>query len=137
ILFLLFGLFGIFSYILNGTLYTRPKILIPFMPLVILHCLRVTRQMYADRLSRLPLWPFAVLIPVSLLWFSQPQFPWIMAELGILFCLCVTARFRRVVRIKSVLPCILMLLTAPVGMYFTTAGREDWVYETGISAGFS
>ncbi len=137
ILFLLFGMFGIFSYILNGTLYARPKILIPFMPLVILHCLRVMRQMYTDRLSRLPLWPFAVLIPVSLFWFSQPQFPWILAELGILFCLCMIARFRKVMRIKSALPCILMLLTAPVGMYFTTAGTEDWVNEADISSGFS
>ena len=36
VLFLSFGLFGIFSYILNGTLYARPKILIPFLPLFIL-----------------------------------------------------------------------------------------------------
>lgn len=34
VLFLSFGLFGIFSYILNGTLYARPKILIPFLPAV-------------------------------------------------------------------------------------------------------
>ena len=32
ILFLLFGLFGIFSYLLNGTLYARPKILIRLCP---------------------------------------------------------------------------------------------------------
>src|SRR5699024_11149942 len=61
----------------------------------------------------------------------------ILADLGILFCLCVAARFRRVVRIKSALPCILMLLTAPVGMYFATAGTEDWVNEADISSGFS
>lgn len=34
-LFLMMGLFGVFSWILNGMLYARPKILIPFMPLVI------------------------------------------------------------------------------------------------------
>lgn len=44
VLFLSFGLFGIFSYILNGTLYARPKILIPFLPLFILHCVRYLKS---------------------------------------------------------------------------------------------
>ena len=80
ILFLLFGMFGVFSYLLNGTLYARPKILIPFMPLVILHCVRFL-EMYRSRGTdqpqkkrAVPLWPFAVMLPVSLLWFSQVQF---------------------------------------------------------------
>ena len=44
-LFLLLGIFGVFSWILNGTLYARPKILIPFMPLVVLHCVRYWQEM--------------------------------------------------------------------------------------------
>lgn len=173
ILFLLSGMFGILSYILNATLYARPKILIPFMPLAILHCVRViklysTHETVPGRtgstfpvesgLSRLkvpPLWPFAAMLPVSLLWFSQEQFPWIMAELGILFCLCVFARLKASIRLAALLQhlrsayvfpwirqaaaplCILLLIIGPVGMYLTTAGTNDWVKQTELSAGFT
>lgn len=160
ILFLLFGMFGIFSYILNGTLYTRPKILIPFMPLVILHCVRYA-EIYRKTAVPVPvpdsrspeqpricgeqvppLWPFAVMLPVSLLWFSQEQFPWILLDLAILFCLCLAMRPRR----KYVRPSFtaasgwltaVLLLISPVGMYLTTAGTENWVKEAKISPGFT
>ena len=106
ILFLLFGMFGVFSWLLNGTLYARPKILIPFLPLVILHCVRylgntglfapeaaaqneAAHNMSEGRSDRcaLPLFPFAVIFPVGLLWLSQEQVPWILTEAGILFLL--------------------------------------------------
>ena len=142
ILFLLFGMFGVFSYLLNGTLYARPKILIPFMPLVILHCVRLL-EMYRSggtnqprKRRAVPLWPFAVMLPVSLLWFSQVQFPWIMLELGILFCLCLAARLWRKYRYTGWLTVILLIIS-PIGMYLSTAGTEDWVKETDVSPGFT
>ena len=162
ILFLMFGMFGIFSYVLNGTLYTRPKILIPFMPLVILHCVRYAEicrktagpvrvpepdsrypeqaPIYGMQLP--PLWPFAVMLPVSLLWFSQEQFPWILLELAILFCLCLAIRLRQkyarpsFAAVSGWLTAVLLLIS-PVGMYLTTAGSEDWVKESEISPGFT
>lgn len=165
ILFLLFGLFGVFSWLLNGTLYARPKILIPFMPLVILHCVRflhdagVAARNGRDRRnaaagSAFPLFPFAVIFPVGLLWFSQEQFPWIMAETGILFFFVLICRRRihrpLLTRKYKVLTdsypsagClthpafVILLLAAPVGMYLTTAGTEDWVDRSEISAGFT
>lgn len=162
ILFLLFGMFGIFSYILNGTLYTRPKILIPFMPLVILHCVRYAEicrktagpvrvpepdsrfpeqaRIYGVQVP--PLWPFAVMLPVSLLWFSQEQFPWILLDLAILFCLCLAIRLRRKYArpsFSAASGCLtaVLLLISPMGMYLTTAGTEDWVKESEISPGFT
>ena len=146
LLFLLFGLFGIFSWILNGTLYARPKILIPFMPLVILHCVRYWQEMLCNQTEeRLPLRPFAVILPVGLLWFLQPQFPWIITEIILLlaFCLLHNRRFphfhctmaaqaRRRLRL---LP--LLLLVAPIGLYLTTASTEDWVYSDETDAGFT
>ena len=157
ILFLLFGIFGFFSYILNGTLYARPKILIPFMPLMILHCVRFFKIQEIRVVSvttdghthaSFPLWPFAVMTPVSLLWFSQVQFPWIMAELGILFFLCILNSIwqkypyfgnRLTPYTKTVLKgcCVLFLLIAPTGMYIATASTEDWVKENDISPGFT
>ena len=163
ILFLLFGMFGVFSYLLNGTLYARPKILIPFMPLVILHCVRLL-EMYRSggtdqprKRRAVPLWPFAVMLPVSLLWFSQVQFPWIMLELGILFCLCLASRlwgkYGSAARRKDASEqesavsgrlytaagwlTVILLIISPIGMYLSTADTEDWVKETDVSPGFT
>ena len=163
ILFLLLGLFGIFSYLLNGTLYARPKILIPFMPLVILHCARYFQEAWhrvqISREERLPAGqagseenpfprcPFAVMIPVGLLWFSQAQFPMILLELFLLLCLCILLRHGRFLKTRPVfrrLPGIvpgalslLLALTAPVGLYLTTAQTEEWVSASEISAGLT
>ena len=163
ILFLLFGMFGVFSYLLNGTLYARPKILIPFMPLVILHCVRLL-EMYRSggtdqprKKRAVPLWPFAVMLPVSLLWFSQVQFPWIMLELGILFFLCLASRLwgkygsaarrqdasERESAVSGRLYTaagwltVILLIISPIGMYLSTADTEDWVKETDVSPGFT
>lgn len=145
LLFLLFGVFGIFSWILNGTLYARPKILIPFMPLVILHCTRFFQETFGRAAagrehprSVWPLWPFAVILPVGLLWFSQKQFPWILAETGILlfFCLIQRGSVRLpkasspgsyMQRLLAGTGSFLLLLAAPAGLYLTTSGTEDWV----------
>lgn len=164
ILFLLFGMFGIFSWVLNGTLYARPKILIPFMPLVILHCVRFLRNTGIfspdDEIPKrftLPLYPFAVIFSVGLLWFSQEQFPWIMAEAVVLFVLVLIyrKRARRSLSPGARLPAadqdfaasppgpaaravlVVLLLSAPVGMYLTTARTEDWVYRSDIGPGLT
>lgn len=163
LLFLLFGIFGVFSWLLNGTLYARPKILIPFLPLVILHCVRYLRDIgfFAPKTAQhnisgessdrctLPLFPFAVIFPVGLLWFSQEQFPWILAEAGTLFLLVLLFRgFRRRARLRRTWQHIagksaalfltaLLLLISPVGMYLTTAGTEDWVRHSDIAQGFT
>ena len=146
LLFLFFGLFGFFSWILNGTLYARPKILIPFMPIVIVHCVRYWQEMFcAQPMERLPIRPFAVVIPVGLLWFCQPQFPWIMAEAILLLILCLlhnrslSRPCRPVINRRNkrlrLLP--FLLLIAPVGLYLTTASTEDWVYANETDAGFT
>lgn len=165
ILFLLFGIFGVFSWLLNGTLYARPKILIPFLPLVILLCVRYLRDsgfftplgaesttpVSRDKSERvpLPLFPFAVIFPAGLLWFSQEQFPWILTEAVILFLLVLlfrTAVFkdlpgRRWQHITAKPPALflaaLLLLISPVGMYLTTAATEEWVKCSDIDPGFT
>lgn len=146
LLFLFFGLFGFFSWVLNGTLYARPKILIPFMPIVIVHCVRYWQEIScAQPMERLPIRPFAVVIPVGLLWFCQPQFPWIMAEATLLLILCLlhnrslSRPCRPVINRRNkrlrLLP--FLLLIAPVGLYLTTASTEDWVYANETDAGFT
>ena len=128
LLFLLMGIFGIFSYLLNGTLYARPKILIPFMPLLILHCVRFLQK--ERRAQRFPLWPFAVMLPIGLLWFSQEQFFWIMTDLVLLFSFCIINRLlcrRKLFTAGLYGLTLLLVLIAPAGMYLETAKTEDWV----------
>ena len=184
ILFLLFGVFGVFSWLLNGTLYARPKILIPFLPLVILLCVSYLKETVLPALQAarnyaatgrsctatagdegqkarpLPLYPFAVIFPAGLLWFSQEQFPWILAEAAVLFLTVLLSRTcisgtrsqggcaKRPWRVRTawwhitgkptILFCAVpLLLLSPVGMYLTTAGTEDWVKRSDISPGFT
>lgn len=165
VLFLLFGLFGVFSWVLNGTLYARPKILIPFMPLVILHCVRYFHETClpfprkatgaseygrtGTQTGRLPVYPFAVIFPIGLLWFSQPQYPWIVTEAILLFIVCVlynslsrrwaagnTKKPGSTIRLCAFTAAFLVLVP-PAGLYLTTASTEEWVYADETSPGFT
>lgn len=150
ILFLLFGLFGIFSWILNGTLYARPKILIPFMPLLALHCIRcitLHKRVCSCCRIRFLLWPFALMIPMGILWTlaGQPQGPWSILETVLLLLLCLLSRGIRRSGITA-LPklrrrlaslSVLLLAAAPVGMYVATARTEDWVARSDLTAGLT
>lgn len=140
ILFLLLGSFGFFCWVLNCGLYVRPKILIPFMPLVILHFSRVfqTKQQKPIR-SRYPLWPFIILFPVGLLWFRQKQFPWIMTDAGLLFFFCILHRYSFSSKyLKQGIHSftMILLLIPPLGLYVSTASGEDWTNSTQTSTGF-
>lgn len=164
VLFLLFGLFGVCSWILNAALYARPKILIPFMPLVVLHCMRFLRlQMDEGNTCRPPLAPFLFMIPVGLLWFSQKQYPWIIADVLILLSAALLIRWRRRGQrthcgrsvpaaeraerttagrraphsAAAIAAVTVLLLAAPIGLYITTASTEDWVARSEAETGFT
>lgn len=68
------SLFGVTSYVLNATLYARGKILIPFVPVVILYCMKVFRKIRCGEV-RWQFWPIVILAVVLLtqrgeVWFS-------------------------------------------------------------------
>lgn len=166
ILFLLLGLFGAFSWILNGTLYARPKVLIPFMPLLILHCVRCLSfriRLWQNKNIPLPVWPFSLMILLGIGWTlsGQPQGPWSLAETGVLLALCLLSRktYSGAYRTCTHLPghflppvpemsgiqakirvrrlVYLILAIAPIGMYAATSGTEDWVLKTETTAGLT
>lgn len=166
ILFLLMGLFGIFSYVMNLTLYIRPKILMPFVPLVLLLCVRFlqteSEKTKQEKKRPWPLWPFAVMLPVVLLWFSQEQFIWGLMEFVLLLIYCLINRYGLVNRFRfshriSSGPdagdqssgsvffrnslcrclCLVLLLAAPVRICLATAGTEDWVKASELYPGLS
>lgn len=94
-LFLLFICFcSAVSWILNGTLYARPKILIPFLPLVILQCMHILQALF-HREIEWRIWPFGALAVLLLLWKMTGDFSfldsidkdlvkWVLADWGLL-----------------------------------------------------
>lgn len=166
VLFLLMGLFGIFSYIMNLTLYIRPKILMPFVPLVLLLCVRFlqseSEKTAPEKKRPWPLWPFAVMLPVVLLWFSQEEFIWGLIEFVLLLVFCLINRYdltRRLLFPRSCSSgrrtgnlstgsvffrnllhcclCLLLLLAAPFRMCLVTAEKEDWVKASELYPGLT
>lgn len=43
--------FPVIPYVLNGTLYARYKILMPFLPLILLHCMKVMRGIWKEEIK--------------------------------------------------------------------------------------
>ncbi|MEE0435966.1 MAG: YfhO family protein [Peptococcaceae bacterium] len=118
VLLLAMGLFPLASYVLNGTLYARPKSLIPFMPLVILLVVSVLCDLLRQR--KAPLWPFAILLAMVWLWHDARVGAWLLGEWLLLLCFVLLLRRRG----RAFLA---LLLIAPIGIYGTTAAHETWV----------
>ena len=78
------SLFGVASYILNATLYARGKILIPFVPVVILYCMKIFQKIRCGEV-RWQFWPF-VLLAVEI--FTQRNEIWFAGILFDLIVLC-------------------------------------------------
>lgn len=108
------------SYLLNATLYARPKILIPFLPLVILQVVRFL--MASLKACRSPLWPFLLIVPLLAFWRDEVQWPWMLAETVLLLMFVLLLRWRVPTRVL-----LMLLLIAPIGLYQTTAATEQWV----------
>ncbi|MEE0509743.1 MAG: YfhO family protein [Peptococcaceae bacterium] len=118
------------SYLLNGTLYARAKILMPFLPLVTMLVAVYCSDIVAackEKNERLlmPLWPFAVLLPVVVCWQHSHRAVWVFIDAGILLLVVILLRFFHLHRYLVVA----LLLVAPIGLYFANAATEDWVSE--------
>lgn len=114
---LVLAAFPLASFLLNGTLYARPKILIPFLPLVILCCARVLSM------KKLALWPWLVLLPLLFAWHESARWIWLALEWGMLAIVIVVSRLTDAKARLS----FLLLLIAPIGLYGATAKTEKWV----------
>lgn len=131
VLLLLITALPLASYLLNGTLYARAKILVPFTLLVLLVVARIFTVALRGKL-RLPLWPLAVLLFFLAYWQHHGAFRWLALEWGILLFLALRQRLGAGWRRWLVL-----LLIAPLGLYSFTASSEDWVREDELSQGLS
>lgn len=131
ILFLLLTIFGAASWILNGTLYARAKILIPFVPLLMLHNISIFQEMHRGEL-RWRIWPFVLFVPAILSQWREQWFLWIVADTGIVFAVVLISK---IVQEKNVqfgykpleIYRYLFLLVMPAIIFLRIAQEESWV----------
>ena len=86
LIFLLLFLWGGISYLLNATLYARAKILMPFLPLLLLHCALILSDLKNGRAS-FRLWPFPLLFAVIFRYLHKSY--WTLVQADFLFLLAV------------------------------------------------
>lgn len=131
-------------WILNGTLYTRTKILIPFVPLVILQSTRILQALTTkvsgpvrDRAPRWRLWP-CILTALSMpLWISSTAAARIAVDLGIVTLVVLLnmllqtfwqrGSFRKNMEwLFSPLLCLLLCIM-PCLLFLQTMKKDDFV----------
>lgn len=139
IFYLLVSAAGLALYVLNGTLYVRSKILIPFVPLVILQCVRVFRELLRER-AKWPLWPFVPLLGVAACYIGREKLSWIAADLAVLFCICILQRSTKYWRAGYMallaVPCIFFLKTASTEQYVDVEQAEDFAFTEEVQQDF-
>lgn len=118
------------SWILNGTLYTRPKILIPFMPLVILLTTRIFSDLHKDSTKKLlfkrKLWPCLILFVALPILSSHKNVKWVAADIAILTLVIFTQK-QKCYALSAV--CLLIM---PCIFYLHTMQDEQFVKKTDV-----
>ena len=129
------SLFGVASYILNATLYARGKILIPFVPVVILYCMKVFQKIRCGEV-RWQFWPFVVLFTGIFTQRSKVWFAGILLDLIVLLVIAVfdliwrkmtsAVGTERIVTRENGLVRYLPLFVMPFLIYLCVAAGEGW-----------
>lgn len=130
LIFLCLILFGAASWLLNGTLYARAKILIPFVPLLMRHNISVFQAMYRGKI-RWQLWPFVLFVPAVISQWNKQWFIWIAIDIGILFGVVILSNMVQSGKCRSgrTRAGFLFLLVMPTLIYLRIAQEESWVEE--------
>lgn len=142
LIFLLLFLWGGISYLLNATLYARAKILIPFLPLLILHSAKILADLRAGR-TAWKLWPFPLLLTVIFRYRHRSAWTLILADFAFLLAAVLLAQVTTAEQRDSSegVPAIagtalrrilsraafLCLLIMPCVFFLRSASKEDFV----------
>lgn len=118
------------AWILNGTLYTRGKILIPFLPLVILQCSNVLHALLSkDAKLHWKLWPFFLFAASYPAWAFLENHGWIIADMGIAAFVVVLQKLRyreNVTPFWNTLSCVLLCIM-PCLIFLQTMQKDNFV----------
>ena len=112
------------AYLLNGTLYARGKIMVPFLPLLVLHCVRILQDNYQNQ-KRWRQWQFLIIVGIMLLAKLLVGYRLgigICVDVAVLFVISVLLRVRPAWKGLYAL-----LLIMPVIFYIQTGRTEDYV----------
>ena len=138
LIFLLLFLWGGISYLLNATLYARSKILMPFLPLLLLHGTRILADLRSGR-ETFRVWPFLFLLPVifrlrdkSYWVLIRTDFLVLLALVLILLLLQKKARKASLCRLRQ--PLYLCFLILPCLFFLRAASKEEFVTRTEMEA---
>lgn len=105
------------SYVLNGTLYVRSKILIPFLPLVLYSCAVTLKRLMEGRIRHSL---FAYLLCLVPLFMEKPSL-WMLMDAALLLCFLLLTK-------KRLQPALCLLLAiAPAVLYLQTGRMDEFV----------
>lgn len=98
--------FPIFIYLLNGTLYIRNKILIPFLPIMALFLLKFFDDLFSKKIDLFKLFGFtSIVLALSLLLQSQNWYFYV--DIVIIIC-CILSAIKWNKKLVLIVPCIII-----------------------------
>lgn len=124
---------GLAAWILNGTLYARAKILIPFVPLIILICTELLQELKM-RTVTWKLWPCLFLFPTLISKWGSRNFYWIALDICLLVLVILCKKYLRKNSTKNT-SCFfshLLLCLMPCLLFYHTSQKEDYVKATDV-----
>ena len=122
--------FPVIPYILNGTLYARAKILMPFLPLILLHTTRILQEDWKGKMKPSSRLAFVVLAIVSIGLVmggngeTQATLSFVLIDIAIILI------FSWIWKKKNKAIVYVLLLIAPIYGTITLSTEEDFVSET-------
>lgn len=147
--FLLLFLWGGISYLLNATLYARAKILMPFLPLLLLHCALILSDLKNGR-ERWQLWPFPLLFAVIFRYLNKSYWTLVLTDFIFLLAVVLLAMAvseERAEAFEGVTPmpgsrlryllsrfAFLCLLIMPCLFFLRSASKEEFVTQADMDA---
>lgn len=121
--------FPIIPYLLNGTLYARYKILMPFLPLILLHCVKVLQEVWNEEIKPTSRLAFLMLmLGIAVFYFFGDHLAETTSIL-ILFDLILILLFSWLWKWKNKALVYTILLIAPVLAAVSLSTEEKFVTE--------
>lgn len=116
------------AWILNGTLYARAKILIPFIPLIVLQCARLFNDL-RQRTITWKLWPCFFVLVFIYLKRTQSSFMWFALDAGILILVVLLNKIKCSDSLQSTRHILsqVLLCIIPCLLFYQTVQKEDFV----------
>lgn len=129
ILCIILFVFPIIPYLLNGTLYARYKILMPFLPLILLHCVKVLQGVWNEEIKPTSRLAFLMLVfGAAAIYFSSGRLAETTSIL-ILFDMVLILLFSWLWKWKNKALVYTVLLIAPVLATVSLSTEEEFVTE--------